>query len=127
MILFRITVIMSSTIYSLLCVRNTSYSGIIYACKISDCSVRAAYTFGTSICNFATTFSIQKITNSNSLVPSAFLSISKCHSTSTNQLNIYSLYFHSIFLKTFFSNTSSLALVLGFLPQYCNGTLTASE
>ncbi len=43
------------------------------------------------------------------------------------QLNIYSLYFHSIFLKTFFSNTSSLALVLGFLPQYCNGTLTASE
>lgn len=27
------------------------------------------------------------------------------------QLNIYSLYFHSIFLKTFFSNTSSLALV----------------
>lgn len=124
MILFRITVIMSSTIYSLLCVRNTSYSGIIYACKISDCSVRAAYTFGTSICNFATTFSIQKITNSNSLVPSAFLSISKCHSTSTKYIfTLFPLYF----LKTFFSNTSSLALVLGFLPQYCNGTLTASE
>lgn len=124
MILFRITVIMSSTIYSLLCVHNTSYSGIIYACKISDCSVRAAYTFGTSICNFATTFQFRK-----SQIPILWFQVHSYPYLNViqPQLNIYSLYFHSIFLKTFFSNTSYLALVLGFLPQYCNGTLTASE